>query len=673
MTQAVSEMLSLLKKKEYRNARRDVTFDLSDISLELSDPMFVATVFSKMMAEEQPYIFGEQDIFGFHRTIKKTPDWHAARPDRAEYGVFGNVTPDYASVISRGLDAIRTETLAKLQADGGKNRFLKSVILCIDSILTLADRYRAAAEAADNRVLADALAVVPHKGAVTYHQACLFQAILLYSLRCADHPHTTLGRFDQYMYPYYKADLARGVTPEDLLVITELFFIELNFDTDIYFGVQQGDNGQSMVLGGFAMDGRDMFNELSHTCMQASLELSLIDPKINLRCGKKTPPERFEYGTKLTRQGLGFPQYCNDDVVIPGLIALGYEPQDAYDYTVAACWEYIVPNCAADVPTRGTVNFPLAVNNAIHAHLTDCETFDALLEAAKNEIRAFCDAEIAKHQREHCSPAPLLSIMVDGCLEHGRDLTDDVAKYNNYGCHGAGIANAADALAAVKMLVFDTREISKDDLLAALDANFVGWAPLRNKLLSAPKMGNNDDAADAIGCELMEAFSSYLNGKPNARGDIWRAGTGSAMEYIWSAEQCPATADGRLAYTPYSSSFSPAITTRLDGPVSTIASFTKFDMRKIINGGPLTMELHDSVFRDPSGEAKVAQLVRYFIERGGHQLQLNAINRDVLLDAEAHPENYPNLIVRVWGWSGYFCELDPVYRRHIISRTEFTV
>ncbi len=284
-----------------------------------------------------------------------------------------------------------------------------------------------------------------------------------------------------------------------------------------------------------------------------------------------------------------------------------------------------------------------------------------------------CDAEMATYQRETCFPAPLLSIMVDGCLECGRDLTDDVAKYNNYGCHGAGIANAADALTAIKTLVYDAREIGKEELLAALEADFAGYTPLRNRLLSAPKMGNNDDVADAIGCELIDAFASYLNGRPNARGGIWRAGTGSAMQYIWSAEECPATADGRHAGTPYASSFSPALTTRLEGPVSTVASFTKYDMKKIVNGGPLTMEIHDSVFRDPSGERKVAQLVRYFIERGGHQLQLNAVNREVLMDAEAHPERYPNLIVRVWGWSGYFCELDPVYRKHIISRTEFTI
>ena len=163
--------------------------------------------------------------------------------------------------------------------------------------------------------------------------------------------------------------------------------------------------------------------------------------------------------------------------------------------------------------------------------------------------------------------------------------------------------------------------------------------------------------------------------KPNGGfpNSVWRAGTGSAMEYIRCARQCPATADGRNAGAPFSSSFSPAITTRLSGPLSVIQSFTKYDLTRIANGGPLTMEVHDTVFRNPEGEKKVAQLVKAFVHLGGHQLQLNSINRERLLDAQAHPENYPNLIVRVWGWSGYFCELDREYQDHIIARTEFTV
>jgi len=169
----------------------------------------------------------------------------------------------------------------------------------------------------------------------------------------------------------------------------------------------------------------------------------------------------------------------------------------------------------------------------------------------------------------------------------------------------------------------------------------------------------------------MDVLSSYMNGRSNRRFGIWRAGTGSAMGYVIHARKCPATADGRNAFEPYSSSFSPSLNIKTDGLLSVVQSFTKYDMRKIINGGPLTIEIHDTMFRNDIGIKKIAMLVKTFIALGGHQLQLNSINRDRLLEAKAHPEEHKNLIVRVWGWSGYFCELDTEYQDHIIKRTEY--
>ena len=171
----------------------------------------------------------------------------------------------------------------------------------------------------------------------------------------------------------------------------------------------------------------------------------------------------------------------------------------------------------------------------------------------------------------------------------------------------------------------------------------------------------------------MDIFTQSVNGKPNNRGGVWRAGTGSAMEYISSANKVGATADGKKAKEPYASSFSPALTTKLNGPLSAIMSFTKYDMKKIVNGGPFTIEIHDTVFRNEEGEKKVAMLVKSFFDLGGHQMQINAVNRERLLDAQKHPEKHPNLIVRVWGWSGYFNELNVQYQNHIIRRMEFGV
>jgi formate C-acetyltransferase len=292
-------------------------------------------------------------------------------------------------------------------------------------------------------------------------------------------------------------------------------------------------------------------------------------------------------------------------------------------------------------------------------------------------VRALCDKIIEKENAtwayENSAPAPFISTLVNPCIERGRDLTRGGAKYNNFGAHGAGMSTAADALAAIKKVIFEDKSVKKIDLLDALHANFVGYESLRRILADCPKMGNNDDFVDEIGCFLMDSFARHFFGKKNRRGGIYRAGTGSAMEYINSADVVGATPDGRRAHDVYGCSYAPAIGAKTLGPLSVVQSFTKFDLKRVCNGGPFTIEMHDTVFRNDEGEKKVAMLVKTFIDLGGHQIQINAINRDRLLDALAHPENHKNLIVRVWGWSGYFNELDKKFQDHIISRAEYSV
>ena len=186
-------------------------------------------------------------------------------------------------------------------------------------------------------------------------------------------------------------------------------------------------------------------------------------------------------------------------------------------------------------------------------------------------------------------------------------------------------------------------------------------------------MGCDDDRADKNGSFLLECYGESLSGRPNGIGGVWRAGTDSPHHYIYLAKNTPATADGRRDGDPFASSFSPSLLAKASTPTAAVRSFTKHDLSKVMNGGPFTIELHDSVFASPEGERKVAALVKSFFDLGGHQMQINAVNRDTLLDAKANPENHKNLVVRVWGWSGYFVELDEVFQNHIIKRTEFTV
>jgi formate C-acetyltransferase len=258
-------------------------------------------------------------------------------------------------------------------------------------------------------------------------------------------------------------------------------------------------------------------------------------------------------------------------------------------------------------------------------------------------------------------------------VEKARDISLG-NRYNNYGIHGTGISTAVDSLAAIKKYVFDEKSIAAKDLIQAVEDNFEGHYDLWIKLkYHAPRMGNDDDNADAIAVILLDYFSELSAGLGNERGGCYRPGTGSAMYYLWHVKDIGASADGRKRGEPLSANFSPGLNIKLKGPLSIIRSFSKPDMKKIMNGGPLTLELHDTVFRNPESIRKVSTLVKAYMDMGGQQLQINAVNREKLIEAKKHPEQYKNLIVRVWGWSGYFVELDELYQDHIIQRIELNV
>ena len=666
MTDRVIRFLEFHRKREYRNKRREIVYP----EIKADKFMQAAVNFAETVKAECPVLYPD-DIFGFNRSVRNVCKFSIDSE-------LNNFTPDYEWAISNGLGAIKTGLERRASAAAGERKaFFNGAAMHIDAVLSLAEKYRDCALKSGCMRLYEALRKVPYYGAEDYYEALVFMKILIYTMRASRAHHVTMGRFDQYMYPYYLASVKKGVTDDEIQELTELFFISVNLDTDLYHGVQQGDNGQSMVLGGRTAKSPDVYNRLSEIVLESSRRLCLIDPKINLRVDKNTPRDRFIKGTELTEKGLGFPQYCNDDVVIPGLMKLGYSYEDACEYTVAACWEFIIPAESYEISNIVTMNFPLIVRRATIGTLPLCDTFGEFFSCVKQSMFDFFEqlkAEAAQKRVEYLkNPNPFVSLFLRGCREKGVDITELGAKYNNDGVHGLGIAPAADALAAVKKLIFDEKSVDKTQLVDALEKNFEGYGELRSELLKCPKMGNNDEYVDSLCDELLDYYAALVDNVSNSAGGVFRAGTGGSMDYIYMSENVGATADGRLAGQPYPSSFSPSIGVRTDGPLSVIKSFTRFDMTRIINGGPLTVELHSNVFRNRMGIEKVADLVRAFIYLGGHQLQLNSVSREKLLDAQAHPEKYPDLIVRVWGWSGYFNELDLAFQNHIIARTEYTI
>lgn len=680
MEERLQKIYDRFQKREYRNLRRDGTLMPCKFYEEKNLAVRSARRLLEAVDAEQAILFPE-DTIGMMRTVKTIPPLlteDEAKEIRANYFIFdgaqvGNISSDYASMLKNGFQGKREEIaneIKKYSAECKEYYELYAMNLTIDAICLLAEKYRKEAERMGITELAEALSNVPLYAPRSYYEALVMMRIVNFALWLNGNKHNTLGRFDVYMYPYFEADIASGkLTREKALELTGEFFVDLNFDADLYPGVQQGDNGQSMVLGGMGADGEDVFNELSKICLEASLAINLIDPKINIRVSKNTPFSTYYLGTLLTKQGLGFPQYSNDDVVIPALMEMGYSQEDARNYVVAACWEFIIPGVAYDIPNVDALSYPDVMLSAV-ARLEKFSTFAKLMAAVKGELTATCKKLIANTKNIFVEPSPFQSVVMTDCIKEAKDIADG-SKYNNYGFHGAGLSTAADSLAAIKKLVYDEKKYTATTFKNALAANFKGYEKLHADCIAAPKMGNNDDYVDEIAVELTDCFADALKGEKNERGGIFRAGTGSAMYYIWLSEHLGATPDGRYAGEPFSANYSPSLNVKFDGVLSVIHSFTKPHLGRICNGGPLTLEFHDTLFRNDEGTQKVARLVKLFVENGGHQLQLNAINRETLLDAQKHPENHKNLIVRVWGWSGYFNELDIAYQNHIIKRLEF--
>ena len=690
MTERIKSLLERTFDKEQKQFRRDVDWKplLERFIAEGTDDETRARIGLEEMLKAETPAFMDGERLAFLRTVRNIPDLHsdaemdarrASGTALGEKGVVFNLTADFGPAIGDGLDARIAEMevrLEKCRDDGDAEgvTFLENAILSAKAVVDLADRYRAAAQEKGLQEIAATLAQVPRKGARTFHEALQSLRILHYAMWCEGEYHCGLGRIDQYLFRYYDADMKSGrLTDETALEELEEFFFASNRDSDLYIGIQQGDNGQSVMLGGVTRDGKPAFNGLSRLCLAACGELKLVDPKINLRVDKATPLEIYKLGTELTAKGLGFPQYSNDDVVIPALERWGYEIEDARDYSVAACWEFLIPGCGMDINNIDAVSFVGAHDAALRVLAKCARDEEVAFEDVEGEflaeVQRRADALVEKYRHVEILPGPFVSAISTGCIAKARDICKG-AKYNNFGIHGTGIAVAVDSLASVRELVFEKKIVTLSELVVLLDTDFAGRPDVLAAAKAAPKMGNADPRVDEIAKRVIDFWGHVFDGRRNDRGGVFRPGTGSAMYYIWHTRDVPASADGRLRGEPLSANWAPALDAPVKGPVSVVRSFTEPDLGLVCNGGPLTIEIHDSAFSMPDGVDKVAELVKFFVMRGGHQMQINTINRDTLLDAQAHPERHRHLIVRVWGWSGYFVELDKPYQDQIIKRVE---
>lgn len=647
------------KKQKNRRIKVDeLCFEYA--SLKLSEEERMTRRFETLIDKEEPFIL-EGERIPFVRTVENIPEiytqeeWDQLKKEHYihESGYKSNLCPDYEKVLKNGL--------LKLAED--ENEYFKR---CVRAIIILVNKYKQEAAKQGREDLVEVFTQVPAYPARNYYEALVSLRIINFALWLEGSYQISLGRFDKYLYPFLQKDLDNNViSKEEAFELLSEFFLSLNKDNDIYPGVQPGDNGQSLMLGGKTKSGEYVFNLISEMSLKVSEELKLIDPKINLRVDKKTPDYIYELGSQLTKVGLGFPQYSNDDVVIDGLVKLGYDYDDAVDYVVAACWEFIIPNIAQDVVNIQALSLPKVIDECVHNDLFKANAYDDFKLAVKKEIE--------KEVLENCEKTNNLHFVVCPLLDGLMDYTNGKPKYENYGMHGVGISTAVDSLSAIEKHVYIDKDITKEKLIEIIDNDFVNEPELLHVLrYETEKLGNNGKMSNNNLIFIAETFGDILNNRPNDKGGIWRAGTGSAMYYLWYADEIGASADGRRKGEPFATNYSVSLFADVN-PFSLLLSMTSPDLKKVINGGPLTIEFHSSLFINDQAVKTVGEYVKKFIELGGHQLQLNTVNKEQLLDAQAHPENYTLLIVRIWGWSAYFVELEKAYQDHVIARQEYVI
>ena len=507
------------------------------------------------------------------------------------------------------------------------------------------------------------------------------------------------GRFDQYMLPFLARDLERSVlTLPDAQILLEYFWLKFNeivllrsSSSARYFaGFPIGFN---LVVGGQLADGRDATNFLSYMCLRAQADVGLTQPNLSIRIHKGSPQEFLTTAAQVISQGSGMPQVFNDEVIIPGQINRGIAPEDAVNYAVVGCVELSTPGKALGWSDASMFNMTRVLELTLFGG-KDPQTgaqiglptpsLDAM--AGFEELEAAYDAQLAHlvplmvkgcnivdNIHAEALPSPFLSLVIADCVERGLDVTAGGAHYNFSGVQGVQVANVADSLAVIRQAVFEEYWVASNELLAILKSNFAQQETLRQRVIHrVPKFGNDDDRVDLYAQKWANRFSELVAQHPTIRGGIYQPGFYTVSAHVPMGSHVGATPDGRLAGTPLADGgLSPTAGRDVKGPTAALRSVGKLDLKLASNGTLLNMKFLPSFFDGKEALKKFVTLLRGFCQLNIPHVQFNVVSADTLRQAQASPEEFRHLVVRVAGYSAYFTELDHELQEEIIRRTEF--
>ena len=504
------------------------------------------------------------------------------------------------------------------------------------------------------------------------------------------------GRLDQHLYPFYKKGLEDGSLTEDAArELLQCFWIKFNnHPAPPKVKVTAAESSTytdfaNINLGGLTPGGQDAVNDLTYLILDVIDEMRLVQPSTNIQLSAKNPDRFLKRALKIVREGWGQPSVFNADTVVQELLRQGKSVEDARCGGTSGCVETGAFGKESYILT-GYLNLPKILELTLFdgadmrtgkqvgprtGNASSFRSFDEVWNAFRTQLDYFVDVKIrgnnvierlfARHM-----PAPFLSSIIDDCIAKGKDYNDGGARYNSTYIQGVGIGTITDSLSAIKHHVFEWKNITMDRLLDVLRHNFQGAEEIRHILLEeTPRYGNDDDRADDIMRKVFLAFFNEVDGRPNTKGGHHRINMLPTTCHVYFGSVTGATPDGRYAWQPLSEGISPVQGMDRRGPTAALKSAGKMD--HVLTGGTLlNMKFTPSLLEGEEGITNLAHLVRAYFKLGGHHIQFNVVSAETLRDAKRHPDRYRDLIVRVAGYSDYFCDLPGALQDEIIARTE---
>ncbi|WP_164120892.1 glycyl radical protein [Sharpea azabuensis] len=601
-----------------------------------------------------------------------------------------------------------------------QNVFYNAVLIVLDAVHTFALRYsqlaKEMAEKENNeKRKAELLEIsricqkVPYEPADTFYEAMQSVWFIQLILQIESNGHSlSYGRFDQYMYPYYKHSVLekQDMTKEEALeLLSNLWIKSLTINKVRSQSHTLSSAGspmyQNVTIGGQTTDHQDAVNELSFTVLQSIAQTRLTQPNLTVRYHKNLNPAFFDECIEVVKLGFGMPAFNNDEIIIPSFIEKGVKEEDAYNYSAIGCVETAVPGkwgyrCTG----MSYMNFPrillCAMNNGIdmtsgkrftkgYGYFKDMTSYEELMKAWDLTVRELTRYSVITENAidkasERDVPDILCSTLTDDCLGRGKTIKEGGAVYDFISGLQVGIANMADSLSAIKKLVFDEKRITPAQLWDAIVDDFS--SPENQKIQDmlihdAPKYGNDDDSVDEL---VVEAYDSYLDEMKkykNTRygrgpiGGVRYGGTSSISANVGQGMGTMATPDGRHAHEPLAEGCSPAHNADQNGPTAVFKTVSKLPTHLITGGVLLNQKMTPTMLTTDENKMKLEMLIKTFFNRlHGYHVQYNIVSRETLIDAQKHPEKHKDLIVRVAGYSAFFNVLSKATQDDIIGRTE---